>query len=456
MADNDHTASELVARATRMSMSRRKALARAAALGLSIPALSALNSGGASAAPQSAATRQLSSNASIDLSFYHDKAPWEDYFKQMSDLSAEQIDISFTETPYADTTSYQQVINSSLPTGDAPDLFTWWSGYRMEDLYKSGNIRDMSDVWTAAVAAGDLPESLAAAFSFDGKPYAVPQSTSSWVVFYNKKVFADNSVEVPATWDDFLAAAATIKEAGVTPFFATVDGRWPAFIWFEELLIKRDPQFYIDLCNGDAKYTDDTAVQALADWKDLIDKEYFTELDTPMDQNFVTLFAAGEVAMIPVGTWFQQQFLAADLVPGEDYDVFILPNIDPAATKNVMIVETGAIILPNGGKNDEAAVKLATWWDQVDAQTKWSGLLGDIGANPKVEHDNVVLSNVNTLVADGNYELLQRYWEATPPAIVENAVDELARFMLNPDEAQSVLEAIQKIADEEWAKRQTA
>ena len=189
MADNDQTASELVARATGMSMSRRKALARAAALGLSIPALSALNSGGASAAPQSAATRQLSSNASTDLSFYHDKAPWEDYFKEMSELSAEQIDISFTETPYSNTTSYQQVINSSLPTGDAPDLFTWWSGYRMEDLYKSGNIRDMSDVWTAAVAAGDLPESLAAAFSFDGKPYAVPQSTSSWVVFYSRVHF---------------------------------------------------------------------------------------------------------------------------------------------------------------------------------------------------------------------------------------------------------------------------
>ena len=83
-------------------------------------------------------------------------------------------------------------------------------------------------------------------------------------------------------------------------------------------------------------------------------------------------------------------------------------------------------------------------------------MLGDIGANPKVQHDNVVLSNVNTLVSEGKYELLQRYWEATPPAIVENAVDELARFMLNPDEAQSVLEAIQKIADEEWAKRETA
>jgi hypothetical protein len=49
---------------------------------------------------------------------------------------------------------------------------------------------------------------------------------------------------------------------------------------------------------------------------------------------------------------------------------------------------------------------------------------------------------------------LQRYWEASPPEIVENAVDELARFMLKPDEAQSVLEAIQKIADGVWSKRQ--
>lgn len=435
------------------SMTRRQALARAAALGLSIPALSALE---ASAAPRPAGSGTLARNAATNLSFYHDKAPWEDYFKAMSDLSGEQIDISFTETPYADTTSFQQVINSSLPTGDAPDLFTWWSGYRMEDLYKSGNIRDMSDVWTAGVAAGDLSESLAASFSFDGKPYAVPQGSSAWVVFYNKKVFADNGVEVPTTWADLMAAADTLKAAGVTPFFATVDGRWPSFIWFEELLIKRDPQFYVDLCNGKAKYTDDTAVQAMADWKGMFDKEYFTELDTPMDQNVATMFAGGEVAMIPVGTWFQGQFISAEMKPGEDYDAFILPNIDPAATKNVMIVETGAIILPNNGKNDEAATKLATWWTQPDAQTKWSELLGDLGSNPKVQHDNPVLTTVTTLMSDGKYELLQRYWEATPPAIVENAVDELARFMLNPDEAQSVLEAIQKIADEEWAKRQSA
>ncbi len=208
------------------------------------------------------------------------------------------------------------------------------------------------------------------------------------------------------------------------------------------------------LRDGKAKYTDPQAVAAIETWKGMLEKEYFTELDSPMDENLAASFQAGEVAMVPVGTWFQQTFIAADLVPGEDFDAFFLPNVNPDLAQNVAIVETGSICIPAKAKNLDASKKVATWWDSEAGQTEWSGLLGDIGANPKVKHDNPVLTNVSKLLNDGKYELLQRYWEATPPAIVENAVDELARFMLNPGEGQSVLEAIQKIADAEWAKRQ--
>src|SRR5690349_4394015 len=92
MADTDQKLRELAGMLA-SPLTRRQALMRAAALGLSIPALSALS---AKAAPQPASPRSLSRNATTNLSFYHDKAPWEDYFKAMSDLSAEQIDISFT------------------------------------------------------------------------------------------------------------------------------------------------------------------------------------------------------------------------------------------------------------------------------------------------------------------------------------------------------------------------
>ena len=57
-------------------------------------------------------------------------------------------------------------------------------------------------------------------------------------------------------------------------------------------------------------------------------------------------------------------------------------------------------------------------------------------------------------MGDNSYELLRRSWEASPSAIVENAVDELARFMLNPGEGMSVLESIQSIAEAEWTRRE--
>jgi multiple sugar transport system substrate-binding protein len=184
--------------------------------------------------------------------------------------------------------------------------------------------------------------------------------------------------------------------------------------------------------------------------------EYFSALDIPMDSNAAGMFANGELAMMPVGTWFQSQFLSVDMVPGEDYGIFILPNVNPDLERNVVIIETGAIVLPSSGENIEATKQLAAWWETEEAQTLWSSLLGDTPANPKVEPDNPVLNDLLATVNEGNYELLQRYWEASPPAIVENAVDQLARFMLNPDEAESVLEAIQQIAEEEWTRRESS
>ncbi|MGI8483382.1 MAG: ABC transporter substrate-binding protein, partial [Thermomicrobiales bacterium] len=431
--------------------SRRSLITKASALGLS--AAIAGSQHGAVASPLSRPGSSVFQAQTTKLQFFHDKTPWQGFFEKMSEQATKEIDVGWEATPYADTTSYQQVINSSLPTGSGPDLFTWWSGYRMEDMYNSGQLLDVSAIWQAAIKAGDLPESLSAGFTFNDKQYGIPAGASYWVMFYNKHVFGDNGLKPPTTWDEFTGAAEKIKAAGVTPFFATVDGRWPAFIWWEELLIKSDPQFYIDLCNGKAKYTDPPAVKAMATWKDFIDKKYFTDLDLPMDSNMTALFAKNEIAMVPVGTWFQQQFTDAGMKPGTDYDIFIIPNSDAAVKQNSIIVESGAICLPAKGKNTDAAQKVATWWDQVPAQTTWSGLLGDTPANPKVKTDNEVLNTMLKTVTDNKYVQLQRYWEASPPSIVENAVDELARFMLNPNEGQSVLEAIQKIADDVWSKR---
>lgn len=423
------------------STSRRRLLQSGAGLGLAAGAATLGRSG------------LVSAQDVTKLKFMHDKSPWQDFFVAQGNLAEAAIGVNWEATPFSDTTSYQAAVLASLPTDDTPDFFTWWSGYRIEDLYKQGVLADVSDIWSSAIAGGDLPDSLAPAFTFDGKQYAMPSNVSYWVVFYNKKLFADNGVTVPTTWAEFTAAADTFKAAGITPIASTQVGRWPSFIMFEELVLRTDPSFYVELTAGRAKYTDPTCVQAMETWRGMIEAGYFTSFDLDLFTGIPGEFTSGKVAMLPIGTWYQSNFTAANMTPGEDYDLFIMPNVSDAVTSKVAIVETGALAISAKSSQIDAAKKMAAWWITPDAQTAWTNNLGDAPANPKAKSSNPALSTLIGTLSSQNYTLYQRYWEASPVPLVEGAVDFLAEFMLNPGDAQSVLKNIQELADSEWAKR---
>ena len=57
----------------------------------------------------------------------------------------------------------------------------------------------------------------------------------SWVVVYNKAIFADNGIEVPTTYDEFAAACQTLSDAGVTPIYEPISDGWHHVLWFAEL-----------------------------------------------------------------------------------------------------------------------------------------------------------------------------------------------------------------------------
>jgi multiple sugar transport system substrate-binding protein len=448
--------SQQTSRMAHVRSDRRRLLASGAGLGLSLSAVGGLHASSLAASPGVAGRHdaRLQDDSAV-LELFHDKANWNDFYVEMGELSAGAGGASIEGVPFSDTTSYQQAILSALPTQDVPDIFSWWSGYRMEDLVNEGVLLDLTSIWDTAVQEGNLPETLAGAFTFDGAQYAAPNHVSYWPVFYNRVVFDENGISVPETWDDLMGAAETLKGAGVTPFYATIDGRWPAFIWFEEMLIRTDPDFYEALMRGEQSYTDPTVVEAMEAWKSMFDNEYFTALDIPMDaDNAGAAFANGELAMIPVGTWFNQAILDTGLEAGEEYGTFILPNVNPDLDENVVIFEAGPFCVPANVANPEAVTEFLTWWVTPEAQTEWSARLKDVPANPQAETENPVLAELVSTIDEQGYRLIQRYWEATPPAIVENAVDELARFMLDPDSYEDVLATIEEIAQREWSGRE--
>ena len=54
----------------------------------------------------------------------------------------------------------------------------------------------------------------------------IPFSVAAASVIYNKRIFADNDLEVPTTWDELLAVCETLKGADVTPIYGTFPEIW--------------------------------------------------------------------------------------------------------------------------------------------------------------------------------------------------------------------------------------
>lgn len=384
------------------------------------------------------------------VDFYHDKANWQPAYEQvLSKAEGEEV----KPVPYADTSTYQAAVRAALRTPSAPGVFTWWSGYRMKDLVDAGLVADVSDLWKKYTDAGLYSPSLASAYTFDGKIYGIPNLVAYWVVFYNKKVFADNGVEVPKTWADLEAAAAKLKAADVTPFGMTVEGRWPAFIWFEEFLVRQDPALYDKLMNGQAKYTDPEVTKVFTTWKDWIDKGYFTDpsigFGTAGANAMASEFAKGKLAMILVGTWYASTLTEAG-IKNEDIGAFIMPNQN-ASMGPAVIFETGPLLVAEASAQKADALKVMDYWMSAPAQQAWVDAQDFPPVNSEVKAKSALIAGLVKEINDGKYNQINRFWEATPPEIAEAAVDEIGGFMLHPDTYAQVQENLQALADKVWA-----
>jgi raffinose/stachyose/melibiose transport system substrate-binding protein len=174
-------------------------------------------------------------------------------------------------------------------------------------LRKKGNVLD---VGKEAAKLGVTKDLVPAAVSilktlYGGKMLSLPTEFNLEGVWYNKKIFADNNVSVPKTWDQLVAAAAKLKAAGVQPFAASGIQGWPITRLVGNYIFSTlGANAMANVIDGKAKLTDPKYVAAAQAVADLGAKGYFGSgvgsLDyTPAEQ----LFLQGKAAMFYMGSW---------------------------------------------------------------------------------------------------------------------------------------------------------
>ena len=255
----------------------------------------------------------------------------------------------------------------------------WWTGATFKELVATGKIAPLDDVWEQMISSGQYEKATQDLFKVDGKTYAVPLSVSRWVVLYNKKMFADNGLAEPKTWDDLMKAAEKLKSAGITPFEATVQEGWRGFIWFEELMIRTDPKAYKGLHDGSVPYDSAAVQKAFQLWSDMYAKGYFTD---PRSNEEAQDFARGKAAMYLIGEWAEGIVENAGLKADSGFGAFIMPNVDPNLPPSV-IVEAGPIVVSTAGKEKKDVMTAVNFWTSVDGANVWAKASGNFEGNIK-------------------------------------------------------------------------
>ncbi|WP_346903797.1 ABC transporter substrate-binding protein, partial [Faecalicatena contorta] len=131
-----------------------------------------------------------------------------------------EIKVELVLNPDAQNTS---IIQTKLASGQPSDLICYNKVSAENELEVAKNCVDLSDEPFVENLADK--EILTAP---DGKIYgfAFAVKTGGMGVVYNKDLFEEKGVEIPKTYEEFLAVCENLKAQGVTPFYGPFKDVW--------------------------------------------------------------------------------------------------------------------------------------------------------------------------------------------------------------------------------------
>ena len=264
------------------------------------------------------------------------------------------IKVKFDPTTPAD---YNATLRLQLDNGNGPDLFYARSFAVGKDLFKAGYELDLT---STPIIKNNYSATATAAFSDNGKVFALPAAAVSHGIYYNKDVFAKLGIAVPKTWPQLIAAADKIKKAGITPFGNGLAGNWDIL---EVVLMNILPSTVggaegrMAYETGKRKLNDASIVAAFQQLKEL--SPYLPKgFEAVTDNDATSLFELGKAATVFWGSWDIPAF--TDKIKDFQWSVFATPPLAGKANVIEFMPDFGIAINPKS-KNVEAAKTFLAW-----------------------------------------------------------------------------------------------
>lgn len=246
-------------------------------------------------------------------------------------------------------------------SNDLPDIFVYESGTPLKELVEADKILDVgAELERLGVMSFMNPSaiSLLKSLTETEELYDLPLGLNVEGFWYNKELFEQAGVQIPATWDEFEEVLAKLEAAGIQPLACGAGDKWGATRLVNAYTVRlMGADAMTKAANGETKYTDEAYVAGAAKIQEWAEKGYFGQGVTTVDMNTAgTMLTSGQAAIFYNGSWF-----ASDLndpsynLAGEDgIGFFNVPVVDASVSDaDAYSMNCGNILTFSKDKYDE-------------------------------------------------------------------------------------------------------
>ena len=250
-------------------------------------------------------TANTGSNAKVDLTFWYwaeSDAPGADAWmtETVAAYKAVKPNVTVNIVPQS-TDTLISAFQSAVTAKSGPDIASQWATGPVLGFVWQDALVPVSDYVSTDEMSNWLNTN---ENTYNGKVWGAPMYLIGIEIMYNKDMFATAGVTPPAsgrwTWDEFLAACAKLKAAGLTPFEAGDKDGYNGAWWFSHVGMQNldSTDDLRQAIIGNKNFTDPHYTGWYSALNDLVKKGYFNQDVMSLDlSQGAQAFSQGKGAM---------------------------------------------------------------------------------------------------------------------------------------------------------------